>query len=97
MQNSQDFYWLAAAIGLVMGGIQALSRSMYARMIPMNQAAEFFGFFNMLGKFATVLGPALMGLASVLSGSPRVSMLAIVVLFSAGGVLLYFVQEPNAD
>ncbi len=95
MQNAQDFYWLAAAIGLVMGGVQSLSRSLYARMIPSHQSAEFFGFFNMLGKFATVLGPALMGIASALSGSPRFSIVAVVILFSAGGALLFFVRPPE--
>jgi UMF1 family MFS transporter len=93
MQQASDFYWLAAAIGLVMGGVQALSRSMYARMIPRHQAAEFFGFFNMLGKFAAVLGPALMGVASIVSGSARFSILVIVALFVAGAVLLYQVDE----
>ncbi|GAV19340.1 MFS transporter, UMF1 family [Mariprofundus micogutta] len=95
MQNENDFYWLAAAIGLVMGGIQALSRSMYARLIPKGQAAEFFGFFNMLGKFATVFGPLLMGVASVLSGSARFSILVIVVLFAAGAIVLYYVDEKG--
>jgi UMF1 family MFS transporter len=52
---------LAAIIGLVQGGIQALSRSYYTRIIPKDRAAEFFGFYNMLGKFAAIFGPALMG------------------------------------
>jgi len=95
MQNANDFYWLAAAIGLVMGGIQALSRSMYARMIPKDQAAEFFGFFNMLGKFAAVFGPLLMGVASYLSGSARFSILVIVALFAAGAIVLYYVDEKS--
>jgi len=95
MQNSVDFYWLAGAIGLVMGGVQALSRSMYARMIPKDQAAEFFGFFNMLGKFAAVVGPALMGLASLLSGSARFSILVIVALFAAGAIILYYVDTDS--
>jgi len=93
MQQAADFYWLAAAIGLVMGGVQALSRSMYARMIPKQQAAEFFGFFNMLGKFAAVMGPAMMGIASLVSGSARISILVIVLLFSAGGAMLFYVDE----
>ncbi len=97
MQQASDFYWLAAAIGLVMGGVQALSRSMYARLIPRDQAAEFFGFFNMLGKFAAVMGPAMMGVASMLSGSSRVSILVIVLLFIAGGALLCFVEDRRAD
>ena len=61
MRDRHEFYVLAVVIGLVQGGIQALSRSYYARLIPKDKAAEFFGFYNMLGKFATIMGPALMG------------------------------------
>jgi len=95
MRNESDFYWLAAAIGLVMGGVQALSRSMFAHMIPRHQSAEFFGFFNMLGKFAAVLGPAMMGVASIVSGSARFSILVIVLLFAAGAAILFRVDEKE--
>jgi UMF1 family MFS transporter len=61
MTHRLEFYVMAVVIGLVQGGIQALSRSFYSRLIPASQPAEFFGFYNMLGKFATILGPALMG------------------------------------
>jgi UMF1 family MFS transporter len=61
MSTKEEFYILAVIIGLVQGGIQALSRSYYSRLIPKDQAAEYYGFYNMLGKFATILGPALMG------------------------------------
>ncbi|MBW2571170.1 MAG: MFS transporter [Deltaproteobacteria bacterium] len=61
MTNTQEFYILAVIIGLVQGGIQALSRSYYSRLIPKNRAAEFYGFYNMMGKFAVILGPVLMG------------------------------------
>ena len=61
MSTKYEFYGLAIVIGLVQGGIQALSRSYYSRMIPPNRTAEFFGFYNMLGKFAAIFGPALMG------------------------------------
>jgi UMF1 family MFS transporter len=97
MNEASDFYVLASVIGLVMGGVQALSRSMYARLIPADQSAEFFGFYNMLGKFAAVLGPMLMGAASMLSGSARASILAIVLLFAAGAVLLYRVPDHSAE
>lgn len=97
METSSDFYLLAAAIGLVMGGIQALSRSLYARLIPVEQSAEFFGFYNMLGKFAAVLGPLMMGAASMLSGSVRLSMLVIILLFAAGALLLYRVNVESVE
>jgi UMF1 family MFS transporter len=67
MTNKQEFYILAIIIGLVQGGIQALSRSYYSRLIPKNQAAEYYGFYNMIGKFATILGPVLMGIVGLMA------------------------------
>jgi UMF1 family MFS transporter len=92
MDRVEEFYILAAIIGLVQGGIQSLSRSLYAGMIPPDKSGEFFGFYNMLGKFATVLGPVLMGVVGVLTGSPRLSLLAVVALFVIGAALLYLVD-----
>ena len=66
---SWHFYALAFTIGLVQGGVQSLSRSLYARLIPPGRHAEFFGFYNMLGKFAAILGPALTGVVALLTGS----------------------------
>ena len=66
MTSRMEFYVMAVVIGLVQGGIQALSRSYYARLIPPQQTAEFFGFYNMLGKFASIIGPALMGAVGLL-------------------------------
>jgi UMF1 family MFS transporter len=66
MTNRLEFYVMAVIIGLVQGGIQALSRSFYARLIPAEHPAEFFGFYNMLGKFASIVGPALMGTVGLL-------------------------------
>ncbi len=67
MRRPVEFYLLAAVIGLVQGGIQALSRSYYARLIPLDSSAEFFGFYNMLGKFAAIIGPLLMGLTGLIT------------------------------
>jgi UMF1 family MFS transporter len=92
MDRVEEFYLLAAIIGLVQGGIQSLSRSLYAGMIPPDKSGEFFGFYNMLGKFATVLGPVLMGVVGVLSGNPRLSLLAVVALLVIGAALLYLVD-----
>ena len=96
IQSTSEFYLLAVMIGLVQGGVQALSRSFYARIIPLHQSAEFFGFYNMLGKFAAVIGPVMMGIVSVMTGEPRLSILSISVLFILGGILLYFVDEQKA-
>jgi len=65
MTSKNEFYVLAILIGLVQGGIQALSRSYYSRLIPRDQAAEFYGFFNMLGKFAAIVGPLMMGVVGL--------------------------------
>jgi UMF1 family MFS transporter len=65
MTERYEFYLLAVFIGLVQGGIQALSRSYYCRLIPPDQSGEFFGFYNMLGKFAAIIGPTLVGLVSL--------------------------------
>ena len=67
MTDKKEFYILAVVIGLVQGGIQALSRSYYSRLIPKNKAAEYYGFYNMLGKFAVILGPVLMGLVGLMA------------------------------
>jgi len=95
MHRVADFYVLAVVIGLVQGGIQSLSRSLYASMIPPDKSGEFFGFYNMLGKFAAVLGPALMGVLSVLTGSPRLSLLAVVALLLIGAAFLSFVNAAR--
>jgi UMF1 family MFS transporter len=95
MRESWEFYLLAGTIGLVQGGVQALSRALYARLIPANKSGEFFGFYNMLGKFAAILGPLIMGVVSVTTGNPRLSILAIIVLFVAGGALLMAVNERD--
>ena len=96
MTTAAEFYALAIVIGLVQGGVQALSRSLYSRLIPQDEAGEFFGFYNMLGKFAAVIGPTLMGVVGVLTGSSRTAILSLLVLFIAGALLLMRVQEPNA-
>lgn len=95
MDSAQEFYLLAGAVGLVQGGVQALSRSLYASLIPQDQAAEFFGFYNMLGKFAAVLGPLLVGWVGVLTGSPRLGLLAVLILFGLGALLLWKVPEKG--
>jgi UMF1 family MFS transporter len=88
MDTAQEFYALAITIGLVQGGVQALSRSLYARLIPSEKSAEFFGFYNMLGKFAAVIGPLMVGVVSLSTGDHRLGILSIIVLFIAGGWLL---------
>ena len=92
MQQVRDFYALAVAVGLVQGGIQALSRALFASLIPAGQTAELFGFYNMVGKFAAVLGPFLVGTTAALTGAPRLSLLPILLLFLIGALLLWRVD-----
>ncbi|HKE44462.1 MAG TPA: MFS transporter [Steroidobacteraceae bacterium] len=96
LQTVAQFYTLAVIIGLVQGGIQSLSRSYFARLVPPQKSGEFFGFFNMMGKFAAVIGPMLMGWVALLTGSSRLAILSIALLFAAGAVLLWFVRPDAA-
>ncbi|MEN6447966.1 MAG: MFS transporter [Syntrophaceae bacterium] len=103
IRTRAEFYVMAVLIGTVQGGVQALSRSFYARLIPVDKAAQYFGFYNMLGKFAAIIGPVMVGATAVLSRSlgagaglaPRLSIASIMILFLAGGVLLVFVDEKK--
>jgi UMF1 family MFS transporter len=88
IDSARDFYVLAVVVGLVQGGIQSLSRSYFGRLVPEGKSSEFFGFYNMMGKFAAVLGPLLMAITARLTGDSRLSILSILVLFIAGGTLL---------
>jgi len=99
LQHLWEFYAMAAIIGLVQGGVTSLSRSFYSRLIPRDKSAQFFGFYNALGRFAAVLGPLLMGTVSVATGNPRLSILSIISLFLIGAFLLALVpaQEPEED
>ncbi|MCE7901896.1 MAG: MFS transporter [Gammaproteobacteria bacterium PRO9] len=96
LTTAPQFYGLAVTIGLVQGGVQSLSRSLFARLIPPEKSGEYFGFFNMLGKFSSILGPFLAGTAALLAGSQRIGILSILVLFIAGLVLLARVRVPAA-
>jgi UMF1 family MFS transporter len=103
MRHEMEFYVLAVIIGLVQGGIQALSRSYYTRIIPKERSAEYFGFYNMIGKFAAVFGPVAMGGVGLMIRSmgysedvaSRASISAVSILFIAGGTLFFFVKEER--
>ena len=83
-------------MGLVQGGVQSLSRSFFARLIPAGRTAEYFGFYNMLGKFAAIFGPVLTGVVALLFASQRLGILSLLVLFVSGALLLMRVREPAA-
>lgn len=103
IDSSFEFYILAGIVGLVQGGVQALSRSYYSRIIPLEKSAEFFGFYNMLGKFAVIIGPILMAISGYLAieflGNAdlgtRVSIVSVAILFAAGGLVLWKLPDPD--
>ena len=97
MNQAWEFYGLAVFIGLVQGGIQSLSRSFYARLIPRDKAAEFFGFYNMLGKFAAIIGPVMVGWIGMQTGNPRTGLLSLLILFMLGGLMLIAVPDTHHD
>jgi MFS transporter, UMF1 family len=92
MTTARDFMVLAALVGLVQGGSQALSRSMFASLIPKDRTAEFFGFFAVFEKFAGIFGPLLFSAAVALTHSNRAAILSVILFFVAGGVLLVTVD-----
>ncbi len=87
------FWFIAFLVASSMGGIQALSRSYFAKLIPAKNSAEFFGFYNVFGKFAAITGPFLMGLVGRLSGHSRWGILSILLLFIIGAYILTKVEE----
>ena len=95
MTEVREFYLLAVMIALVQGGIQALSRSYYARMIPKAYAAEFFGFYNLLGKFAAILGPLLLAVVALYTQSSRISIASVALFFILGALLLMRVDAQK--
>jgi MFS transporter, UMF1 family len=92
MTDVKQFYIMAIVIGCVQGGVQGLSRSLYASLIPADQPGEFFGFYTLLTKFAHVLGTVLVAIAAMLSDDPKWVLLALMPLFIGGGMLLTVVR-----
>lgn len=97
MTSVTHFYALAVTVGLVQGGVQSLSRSLFARLIPADKAGEFFGFYNMLGKFAAILGPLLMTGMGKFTHNPRAGILSLILLFGAGAALLILVRVDGTE
>jgi UMF1 family MFS transporter len=88
MTSALHFFILAALVGLVQGGSQALSRSLFARMIPRHKSSEYFGFFAVFEKFAGIAGPALFALSVTLFGSSRAAILSVILFFVLGALVL---------
>lgn len=96
IRTETEFYLLAVMIGLVQGGVQSLSRSLYAQLVPPGQSGEYFGFYNMVGKFSAIIGPVLAGYVALQFDSQRVGILSILILFLSGLAILSRVSAPHA-
>ncbi|MFD2654936.1 MFS transporter [Gracilibacillus thailandensis] len=95
LETAIDFWILAMLVASSQGGIQALSRSYFAKLIPKNNANEFFGFYNIFGKFASITGPLLLGFTAQITGRSNAGILSLIVLFVIGMIILYFVPSDK--
>ena len=95
MSTALEFYILAGTVGLVQGGVQAISRSFFSTIIPMNKEAQFFGFYNLVGKSAVFLGPVLVSWVALIFGNPRFGILSLLFLLVPGLVLLWMVPDKE--
>ena len=95
LKDVRQFYMMSITIGLVQGGVQSISRSLYAALIPAGLSGEFFGFYNMLTKFAHILGPVLIGLVAIFTDEPKFILIAVLPMFVIGAILLARVRAPQ--
>ncbi|MEI5907506.1 MFS transporter [Bacillus spongiae] len=93
IESTIDFWILAMLVASSQGGIQALSRSYFAKLVPKENSNEFFGFYNIFGKFASIMGPLLVGITAQMTGSSNYGVFSLVILFIIGMVILSFVPE----
>jgi UMF1 family MFS transporter len=96
LTSVSQFYVMAIIIGMVQGGVQGMSRSLYASLIPAEHSGEFFGFYNMVTKFSHILGPVLVGLSALLSDEPKFILVAVLPMFVIGALLLMRVDTSGA-
>ncbi len=85
-----QFFLLAVLVGLVQGGTQSLSRSLYARLVPREDSAAFFGFYGLMGKFSAVIGPLIVAIVQTATGNPHIAVSAIGILFVIGLAVLWY-------
>lgn len=98
LKTYTDFLLLAICIGTAQGGVQSISRSIFGQIIPANRANEFFGFYNIFGKFSSILGTTLLGITAQMTGNSLDGVFSLIVLFLIGGTLLFFVKiNPQAQ
>ena len=97
MTTATHFFMLAALVGMVQGGTQALSRSLFATLIPAHKSGEFFGFYSVFEKFSSIFGPLLFSVTIALTGSSRNAILSVIAFFAIGAVLLAFVDVERGQ
>jgi UMF1 family MFS transporter len=97
MKTATHFYVLAALVGTVQGGTQALSRSLFASMIPHHKSGEFFGFFSVFEKFAGIFGPLIFAGTIAVTGSSRNAILSVIAFFGVGALLLVRVNVAEGQ
>jgi len=97
MSTALEFYILAGTVGLVQGGVQAISRSFFSTIIPVNKEAQFFGFYNLVGKSAVLLGPVLVSWVALIFGNPRFGILSLLFLLVPGLILLWMVPDKELN
>ena len=97
MTTATEFFVLAVLVGMVQGGSQALSRSLFASMVPHHKSSEFFGFFGVFEKFAGIVGPGIFALMILITGSSRGAILSLIAFFILGGMLLVMVDVDEGQ
>jgi UMF1 family MFS transporter len=97
LETTLDFWILAMLVATSQGGIQSLSRAYFAKLVPKEKSNEFFGFYNIFGKFASIMGPLLVAVTAQVTGNSNSGVFSLVILFIIGIVILAFVPEPKAD
>ena len=97
LDNVVHFWILAMLVASAQGGIQALSRSFFAQMVPKEKSNSFFGFYNVFGRFAAVSGPFLVGGMTQLTGNSAYGVFSLVILFIIGFIILLFVPDPRNE
>ena len=96
LKDVSQFYVMAIIIGMVQGGVQGMSRSLYASLIPAEYTGEFFGFYNMITKFSHILGPVLVGIVALMSDEPKYILVILLPMFVIGALMLMRVDTASA-
>jgi UMF1 family MFS transporter len=96
LHSATEFFVLGVIVGVVLGGSQALSRSLYGSMVPEEASAEFYGFYSVFSKFSAIWGPIAFAVIRQVTGTARISIISLMLFFIVGLILLSFVNEEKA-